>query len=279
MRSDTLILYNAKIYTLDDDNPICSAIAIRGAQILALGDDEDILTPFGGGARKLDMGGAPVIPGLIDAHIHLQHYAQSLSKINGEVNTLAECLRLVAERAQTTPPGDWILGHGWNQNDWIGPFSGGSFPTAADLDKVAPNNPVFLTAKSLHTGWANSAALRVAKIDAHTHDPEDGSILHDKHGRPTGILLEGAMWMVDRAVPETSGTELAEMIAKAQHNLWQWGITGVHDFDRRACFDALHRLHDQARLKMRVVKNIPVEDLNQAAALGLRTAYSDENDQ
>jgi predicted amidohydrolase YtcJ len=276
MSPETRILHNAKIYTFDDAHPICSAMAMHGGQILALGDDQDILTQFGGGTHSLDIGGAPVIPGLIDAHIHLRHYAQSLDKIDCEVNTLAECLRLVDERAQTTLPGDWILGHGWNQNDWSGPFSGGAFPTAADLDKVAPNNPVFLTAKSLHTGWANSAAMRDAGIDAHTPDPDDGTILHNEHGNPTGIFLEGAMWMVDRAVPEPGGDELAEAIARAQRNLWQMGITGVHDFDRSACFDALQRLHLQERLQMRVVKNIPVDDLPLAAALGLRSGFGDD---
>lgn len=268
------ILYNARIHTLDQ-NPIFSAMAIDKGLILALGDDEQILTQFGRGAQSRNMGGAPLIPGLIDAHIHLQQYALSLQKIDCEVPTLDECLRRVRARAQATPKGEWILGHGWNQNDWLGPFSGGEFPTAADLDAVAPHHPVFLTAKSLHCGWANSAALRAAGIDCTTPDPADGSICHNEHGDPNGILLEGAMWLVDAAVPELSGSELAAAIDAAQRHLWQLGITGVHDFDRGTCFDALQRLHRAGDLRLRVVKNIPVEDLAHAVALGLRTGFGD----
>jgi len=270
------ILYNACIYTLDKKNPNCSAIAMENGIIVALGEDERILKQFGRGAQSRDMGGAPVIPGLIDAHIHLKHYALSLNKIDCEVPSLDECLRRVAERTKTTPKGEWVLGHGWNQNDWPGPFSGGEFPTAADLDEIAPHHPVFLTAKSLHCGWANSAGLRAAGIDCTTPDPVDGSIRHNEHGDPDGILLEGAMWLVDQAVPELGGPELAEVIDIAQQNLWQFGITGLHDFDRGACFDALQRLHRTGRLRMRVVKNIPVEDLEHAIALGLRSGFGDD---
>lgn len=270
------ILYNAHIHTLDNQNPGCSAIAIENGISAALGEDEEILTQFGRGAQTRDLDGAPVIPGLIDAHIHLKHYALSLQKIDCEVPALEECLRRVAERARTTPKGEWILGHGWNQNDWQGPFSGGEFPTAADLDAVAPHHPVFLTAKSLHCGWANSAALRAAGIDCTTPDPVDGSIRHNEHGDPDGILLEGAMWLVDQAVPELSGPELANVIDNAQQKLWKHGLTGVHDFDRGDCFDALQRLQQSGRLGLRVVKNIPVDDLEHAIALGLRSGFGDE---
>lgn len=270
------IIYNARIYTLDEKNPIHSAMALKDGQIVALGDDDQILTQFGRGAQTRNLDGAPVIPGLIDAHIHLRFYALSLQNIDCEVPTLAECLQRVAERAQETPDGEWVLGHGWNQNDWSTPLSGGVFPTAADLDEVAPNNPVFLTAKSLHTGWANSAALQAAAINQNTPHPNDGTILHDEHGHPNGILLEGALWLVEGAVPEPSGIKLADSINQAQHHLWGMGITGIHDFDRRACFDALQRLHQNEQLGLRVVKHIPVEDLSHAAALGVRTGLGDD---
>jgi predicted amidohydrolase YtcJ len=96
----------------------------------------------------------------------------------------------VAERARVTPPGEWILGHGWAQNDWPDLASGGDgFPTSALLDAVAPEQPVYLTAKSLHAGWVNGAAMRLAGISASTPDPTDGKILHDPAGVPTAILL------------------------------------------------------------------------------------------
>ena len=273
------ILHNARIYTLDDKTPAATALAIDRGIVLALGDDREILTQFGGRAQTLNMDQHPVIPGLIDAHIHLQHYALGLQKINCEVPTFKECIRRVAERVKTTPPGEWVLGHGWNQNDWASPQltegNEGGFPSAADLDKVAPHNPVYLTAKSLHTGWANSAALRKAKINAGTANPTDGEIQRDQHGRPTGIFLEGAMWLVYRAIPEPRGEELVEAVKIAQAKLWEMGLTGIHDFDGNVCFDALQRLHARGELGLRVVKNIPIADLSHARALGLRSGFGD----
>lgn len=268
------ILYNADIYTLNPEMPRASAIILDRGVILALGND-DLRTQFGAGAQTQNMDGAPLIPGLTDAHIHMQHYAQSLHYVDCEVDSLKKCLQRVAERAAVTAPGEWILGHGWNQNNWRLTTEGG-FPTAAQLDAVAPQHPVYLTAKSLHAGWANSAALRAAHISAQTPNPEDGEFQRDQHGAPTGILLEGAMLLLAQVIPVASGEALAAMLLRAQEQLFSLGITGVHDFDRRACFDALQRLHQRDALKLRVVKNIPVEDLPYAVGLGLRWGFGDD---
>ena len=265
-----LILHNARIYTFSE-TATASAIAIDRGKILALGDDEDILTQFGQGARSFDLDQHPVIPGLIDAHVHLEHYALSLQKIDCEVPSLAECLRRVAERVKNTPPGEWVLGHGWNQNLWPE-----GFPSQIELDEIAPNNPVYLMHKSIHTGWVNSAALREAGINADTPDPADGEIQRDDRGNPTCILLEGAMWLVYNAIPELKGDELADALGYAQTKLWEQGLTGVHDFDGAACFDALQRLQQRDKLRLRVVKNIPVADLSHASALGLRSGFGDD---
>lgn len=268
------ILYNADIYTLNPEMPRASAIILDRGVILALGND-DLRTQFGAGAQTQNMDGAPLIPGLTDAHIHMQHYAQSLHYVDCEVDSLKKCLQRVAERAAVTAPGEWILGHGWNQNNWRLTTEGG-FPIAAQLDAVAPQHPVYLTAKSLHAGWANSAALRAAHISAQTPNPEDGEFQRDQHGAPTGILLEGAMLLLAQVIPVASGEALAAMLLRAQEQLFSLGITGVHDFDRRACFDALQRLHQRDALKLRVVKNIPVEDLPYAVGLGLRWGFGDD---
>ena len=151
------ILYNARIYTLDSSHPVASAIAIERERVVAVGESEKLLSEFDR-AEKQDMGGKIILPGLTDAHLHLQHYAFSLQKIDCETDTLDECLHRVAERVRAAQPGEWILGHGWNQNNW------GTWPSLTDLDNIAPINPVYLTAKSLHAAWANSAALKLAGI-------------------------------------------------------------------------------------------------------------------
>jgi predicted amidohydrolase YtcJ len=264
-----MYLYNAKIYTLDPSRPVASALAIRDGRIAAIGAEDDI--PAELKRRPLNLEGQAVLPGLTDAHIHLEHYALGLKKIDCETATRQECLERVAERARRTPPGEWILGHGWNQNVWPEGFG-----SAADLDGVAPDHPVYLTAKSLHAAWANTAALRRASISAATPDPAGGRFGRGASGDPDGILFESAMEAVGDAVPAPSEEQVAQAILQAQPVLWRMGVTGAHDFDRRRCFAALQILRQRGELRLRVLKSIPLEDLPHAAALGLRSGLGDD---
>lgn len=265
------LLYNANIRTFDSANPRAEAILIAGGRIIAVGDKSKLESLSHGKVDKQDMQGKTILPGLTDAHIHIQHYALGLSKVDCETKTKEECLRRVGERAKTLKSGEWVLGHGWQQNDWDG-----NFPTAEELDAVSPHNPVYLTAKSLHAAWANTSALKLANITDSTPDPKDGAIQRDTKSRATGILLETAMGLVSSAIPESSIPEVAEAIEKAQPILWRMGITGIHDFDRRESFMALQLLRAQNKLRLRVCKNIPVESVEQANDLGLRTGFGDE---
>jgi predicted amidohydrolase YtcJ len=264
------ILHNARIYTLDQIRPQASVLIIDRDRIAAIGGPE-LLEAFNARASREDMGGRVLLPGLTDAHIHLMHYALSLQKVDVETPTKAECLRRVAERAQTTPPGEWILGHGWQQNDW-----GGQFGSAQDLDEAAPRNPVYLSAKSLHAGWANSAALQRAGVTSQTPDPQNGKILRDAAGQATGILLETAMSLLDAAIPQPTPAQAAESIRAAQPLLHSMGLTGAHDFDYRTAFMALQDLRASGELKLRVVKSVPPDLLDHALGLGLRSGFGDD---
>lgn len=263
------LLHNARIYTLDSSRPLVSALAIEHGRILAAGDTGELSSEFDR-SEKQDMGGRIILPGLTDAHLHLKQYALSLQKIDCETNTLEECLHRVEERVRSAKPDEWLLGHGWNQNNWE------QWPTAADLDKIAPDNPVYLTAKSLHAAWANSTALKLAGITSASPDPANGQLQRDIDGHLTGILLETAMELVNRIIPEPAVETVAEAIERAQPILWRMGLTGVHDFDRRDCFMALQQLHAQGNLKLRVTKSIPLDDLDHAVGLGLRTGFGDD---
>ncbi len=265
------LLYNANIHTLDQANPRASAILIAGGRIFAIGDKDKLENLAQGRVKKRDMKGKTILPGLTDAHIHIQHYALGLSKVDCETKTKEECLRRVGERAKNTKPGDWVLGHGWQQNDWDG-----KFPIADELDAVSPNNPVYLTAKSLHAAWTNTSAMKLANITRDTPDPKDGAIRRSTDGQATGIFLESAMSLVSAAVPAPGIGEIEAAIEKAQSVLWKMGVTGIHDFDRRESFMALQSLRAANKLKLRVCKNIPVESVQQANDLGLRTGFGDE---
>ena len=263
------ILYNARIHTLDPSCPDASALAIDQDRVVRVGETDRLLSTFDG-AELRDMAGQSILPGLVDAHLHLKQYALALQTLDCETATKEACLQRVGERARSAKPGEWILGHGWNQNSWDG------WPCAADLDTVAPGNPVYLTAKSLHAAWANSAALALAGIHPDTPDPQNGQIQRDPGGHPTGILLEAAMALVGARIPEPTPAAIAHAIEEAQLTLWGMGITGVHDFDRRSCFQALQELHEAGLLRLRVTKSIPLEDLPHAVELGLRTGFGDE---
>lgn len=283
------LVYNARIHTLNPAQETASALLIDRGEIVAVGGDELLDSR----AEKFDLGGRVVLPGITDAHIHLQYYSLGLQKIDCETPTQEECLRRVAERAKTTKDGEWVLGHGWNQNEWRNltpsPFParegesasppvggmGGGWPHASHLDSIAPNHPVYLTAKSLHAAWANSTALKLAGITSSTPNPENGEIQRDERGQPTGILLESAMDLVSAKIPQPSVDAVVESIRAAQNILWKMGLTGVHDFDRRVCFMALQQLHADGELKLRVLKNIPVDDLEHAHELGLRSGFGD----
>jgi predicted amidohydrolase YtcJ len=267
------LLYNANIHTLDSNLLSASAILIAGGRIIAVGEKDKLESLAHGKLEKQDMKGKTILPGLTDAHIHLQYYSLGLAKVDCETKTKEECLSRIAERAGNSKPGEWVLGHGWNQNEWS---VGGEWPTASELDTVAPNNPVYLTAKSLHAAWANTAALNLASITNDTPNPKDGAIQRDAKGQATGILLETAMALVGNTIPEPGINDIEQAIQKAQPILWKMGITGVHDFDRRDSFMALQSLRASSKLKLRVCKNIPVESVEHANALGLRTGFGDE---
>lgn len=275
------LLYNAYIYTQDPSHPTESAILIDRERIVAVGE-ANVLLPQYPNAEKQNMNGRVILPGLTDAHLHLRYYALNLQKIDCETDTKEECLRRVTARAQQTKRGEWILGHGWNQNTWHSPLPLGEgpgvrgWPSTSELDAVAPNHPVYLTAKSLHAAWTNTAALRLANITSQTPDPQNGQIQRDAKGNATGILLETAMELVGVQIPEPTISEIADAMAKAQSILWKMGLTGIHDFDRRDSFMALQQLHAQGKLKLRVLKNLPVELLDQAYELGLRAGFGDD---
>lgn len=273
------LLHHARIYTFDPLQPIASALVLEGERILAIGGD-DLLESVPSGAERFNLNGQTVLPGLIDAHIHLEHYALGLQKVDCETDTLAECLRRVEERARLLPPDGWLLGHGWNQNSWLDsppPAADrvAGFGNLSDLDRITGGHPAYLTAKSLHAAWVNSRALQLAGITSDTPDPINGKIQRDAFGQPTGILLEAAMDLVAKHIPQPTVPQVAEAIRLAQKNLWRMGLTGVHDFDRRTCFMALQQLHATGELRLRVVKGIPLEDLPHAVGLGIQSGFGD----
>jgi predicted amidohydrolase YtcJ len=263
------ILHNARVYTLDPTHPVASTIVINEGKVLAVGDGE--LGSEGKDAVREDMGGRVILPGLTDAHIHLQEYALSLQIVECGGGSKEENLHRLANHIQKSQPGEWVRGHGWDQNEWDG-----KWPTARDLDALGSKNPIYLTARSLHVAWVNSLAMERAGILPLSPDPVNGRIQRNDGGTPTGILFEGAMNLVETVIPKPSPGELAKTFQQVIPGLWRMGLTGGHDFDVGSCFQALQILQENGDLQFRVIKSIPYEQLPHAVALGLRSGYGND---
>lgn len=263
------LLTNGTIYTFDPGAPHAEAVLIRAGRIHLAGDLQEARRLSPTRAEVIDLGGCVVLPGLIDAHIHLESLALALDRVDCNTTGLDTCLERVSARAKATPEGAWILGHGWNQNRWE------RFGHRRDLDPLTPDQPVYLTALSLHAAWANTEALRIAGVSAETPDPPGGRIQRDPDGAPTGILFETAMQLVDSIIPEPGLDRRLAALRRAQKQLWRFGLTGLHEFDRASSFEVLQALHAQGGLGLRVRKILPLEDLDHALSIGLREGFGD----
>jgi len=268
---NTRILTNSKIYTFNPTQPNAQAIAIQDGKVLMIGSDQDVTTHAPANAEVRDLHGKMVMPAFTDSHIHLLEYGFSLQRVNCETKTRAECLERVSQRAKKTKAGEWILGHGWNHNTW--PEGMG---TRYMLDRISAENPVYLTHKSLHCAWANSAALERAGIREDSTDPQGGQFQRDENGFLTGILLESAMRVIEKVIPQPSLSARVEALQLAQKSLLEYGITSVHDFDPWECYTTLQTMEENRQLTLRVVKGIPFPNLDEAVEMQLKSGEGSE---
>jgi predicted amidohydrolase YtcJ len=269
-----LVLYNGDIHTMGAAAPHASAVAVGGNRIVALGDDETMLALLAKQGRAIDLDGHTVVPGFTDAHLHFMSYGLSLQQIDlAEVPKLAEALERVAQRAAETPPGQWLRGRGWDHSLW----AGGAFPSRHELDRVAPEHPVFLARKCGHVGWANTRALELAGITRETDAPSGGAIDREPNtGEPTGILKELAMDLVYCLFEDPDPQEAAQAIKTAITNAHRHGIVGVHTMEGAAALRGFEKLKADRELALRVLIQIPEDNLDAAIQMGLRTGFGDE---
>jgi len=199
------VFVNGNIYTMNERQPRAEAIAVKDDRIVFVGSNADAKKYQSPETKAVDLAGKTVVPGLTDSHCHIFGIGEREMNLNLEgANTLEGFLARVKERVAKTERGKWITGRGWIETFWKPP----QFPARADLDKIAPDNPVFLTRADGHAAIANSAALRIAKIDKETQNPFGGEILRDKQtGEATGMLLDHAQGLVGKNVPGPTEAE------------------------------------------------------------------------
>ncbi|HEY0368847.1 MAG TPA: amidohydrolase, partial [Chthoniobacterales bacterium] len=193
-----LLFTNATVYTANDKQPTAEAIGVKGERIIFVGSSADAQQLVRPETRVIDLHGLPIFPGFTDAHCHIFGVGEREMTLNLEGTRTREAfLEKVKERATKTPANEWITGRGWIETFWNPPH----FPTAADLDEVAPNNPVFLTRADGHAAVANSAAMKIAGVTAETPNPFGGNIVKAENGAPTGMFVDHAMELIARHVP------------------------------------------------------------------------------
>jgi predicted amidohydrolase YtcJ len=267
---------NANIYTMDARQPRAQAIAIdtNSGRILAVGDNDEVCRIGDRHAEQVDLRGKTLLPGFIDAHIHLIYAAYRSYYIDAEsCSSEDEVANLVRQRATQTPAGQWIRGGQWNKNVWPGQ----QFPTKASLDSAAPEHPIALASKDGHVLWVNSLALQRAGITGETAEPLNGSIFRDSSGEPTGILQEeGATFLVYDIIDRRDPSLTRHLVQEKLKELQQAGITTIHDIEESDALNLFQQLHEEGALGVRVHMILPRNMLPELRDLGLRAGFGDD---
>ncbi len=274
-----LVVWGARVHTLDPACPQAEALAAWRGRLVAVGRREDVLPLVGPGTRVLDARGATVLPGFHDAHCHVLLFGLSLVGVNvRHATSVAEVVQAVASRAQKIPPGEWIRGGGYNDNA----LAERRHPTRQDLDPVSPHHPVWLFHISGHMGVANTRALSLAGITRDTPDPPGGRIVRDEAGEPTGLLLETAQDLIKRVLPPYRLEEVKRALAAAGRQMAAEGITAAQDawagWIAPEEFRAYQEAVEEGLLPQRVwlmvdVERLHVRDGRFDFAFGLHTGF------
>ncbi len=239
------VYVNANVYTVDPRRPKAVCIATRGSKIVFVGTT----APGIHGAHLVNLHGATVVPGLTDSHFHISGVGNRELTFNLEgVGSLAEFQARVKAEVAKYKPGEWVTGRGWIETFWKPQV----FPSRYDLDRVSPNNPVYLTRADGHAGIANSKALEIAGINKETKDPFGGHINRDPSGEPTGMLLDAAMSLavrkivskpIDRETALIKGSEFA-----LAHGLCEVQVAGSPWTE----MEMLRKLVREGKIKVRI---------------------------
>lgn len=246
-----LLVHNVNGYTLTQAGKLrrFEALLVRDGKVLATGSQSK-LSAQARDATRLDGQGRVLLPGLTDAHGHIMNLGFSHTQVDlVGTRSLAEAQERVRAFADANPQAQWIRGRGWNQVIW----GLNRFPTAAELDKVAWDRPVWLKRVDGHAGWANKQTLELARITRDTKAPEGGRIERDARGNPTGVLVDAAMDLVDNIVPKPTRKEAEAALDTALRELTSVGLTSVHDAGIDAGTFALYTAYaDAGKLTLRI---------------------------
>lgn len=245
-----IILVNGTVLTVDANDRVAQAVAIRGSRIVAVGSNAEVEILAGPATERIDLRGRTVTPGLLDAHAHFSGgYAERLDLSYPGAKSIAEVVARVGAQVAKAGRNGWVEGHGWDE----GKLVEHRYVTARDLDAVSPDNPVYLTQTTGHYGVANSVALRLAGITKATADPPNGTIDRFPDGTPTGVLKESAQGLVRRLIPPRTAAQLDQSLRDLAKGFNAEGMTGAKDPGiSAATWEAYRRVQRAGDLPVRI---------------------------
>lgn len=266
-----VIYRNGLFLTFNDRRPTAQALSIRGGRIQAVGTDAEVAGLGRRDTRIVDLHGAVVLPGFHDAHVHLSGYGLELERI--DLSSAAGTREALTMLGSATGDG-WLRGAGFSAASW-----GADTLTAAALDEVVPDRPVFIRSRDFHSAWLNSRALELLGITAVTPDPEGGRIARDASGNPTGLLLEAAASEALGRMPPATRAELMAALDAAAGQMASMGVTTVHHMaaEPGSHWQAIADRASRGDYPLRVWSCLPQEDLESAAVIGLATGQGGHN--
>jgi predicted amidohydrolase YtcJ len=245
-------------YTLTEGwHPDAEAVAVRDGRVVFVGSTEEARAYQGSDTEVLDLHGATVLPGMVDAHTHVVELGASLTRVDlVGVETEEEAVARAAERAAQVPAGTWVIGAGWDEGAWAD-----RYPDSELLTQRIPDHPVYLRGLHGFAGWGNRMAFELAGIEAGTESPVGGEIRRDARGRPTGLLLNRAVNLLDDAIPEPSPEELEEQILAGLTEMARSGFVTVHEAGTAAAaMERLQVLENRDALPIRVYAMLSSRD-------------------
>ena len=248
-----LIFVNGNIYTVNERQPRAQAIAIKKDRVVFVGSNEDAKKLANDKTRIIDLAGKTVVPGLTDSHCHIFGIGRREMNLNLEgTNTRQDFLAKVKERVAGAERGKWVTGRGWIETFWKPP----QFPTRQDLDKIAPDNPIFLTRVDGHAAVANSPALKIAKVDNHTADPFGGQILKT-NGEPNGMLLDNAMDLVEKDIPKPTEAQREQALLLGIEREIKLGWCAIQNAgSHKDEVDLIRKQYADGKIKIRMINAV-----------------------
>ena len=265
-----LIVFNAIIWTGNENQPTAQALAVSGDTILAIGSSEEVIAYKSENTILIDAKGQFVTPGFIDSHVHFLTGGFNLSSVQlRDAKTPEEFAARIKEFVESVPAGTWILGGDWDHENW-----GGELPAKEWIDQFTPDHPVWVTRLDGHMSLANSAALKAAGITKSVHDVPGGTIVRNKKGELTGVFKDNAMDMIFDKVPPPTEQQIDDALQAAMNYVASHGVTSVHHM--AGFMDGLERARANKTMITRIYAMAPINQWPELAQKVKREGNGDK---